>query len=114
MFTVKHVQHGIENLYPNVKNVTYTDAPSLAGQPGVHLVLQDGSRESFHGKKQDDKSGCSSEIQIYIMNDSGKTVSQYRLAPSYTGFVQHRSASQESNANNSDTDFMSAGPLGPF
>jgi hypothetical protein len=75
MFTVKHVQSGIENLYV-AEGVTHR----FNGMGnGVELLRSDGSRVFFSGELVPPGSGSTSETIIYVMNENGKTVATYRL-----------------------------------
>lgn len=76
MFTVKHIQHGIETLYPQVLFVTHHTAQSPCG---VEIVRTDG-RTMFEGKECHSGSGSTSDQTIYVMNENGKTVSTYTLS----------------------------------
>lgn len=71
MFTVKHTQHGIENLYA-AKGVTQRN-------DGVEIILSDGGVKIFAGKPLRPGTGGSMYQTIYVMNDHGKTVATYNL-----------------------------------
>lgn len=75
MFTVKHIQHGIENLYPAI-GVTHRRS---GNDPGVEMLKADGSHHLFAGMPRPEGHGSSNDQTIFVMNENGKTVARYDL-----------------------------------
>lgn len=75
MFTVKHIQHGIENLYV-AKGVTHRRRGSDAG---VEMLLPDGGHHLFEGPPRAEGCASSEDQTIFVMNENGKTVATYQL-----------------------------------
>ena len=74
MFTVKHIQHGIENLY-SAQGVTHR-----IGE-GVEMLMGDGRHKIFDGTPRGPGCCSSGDQEIYVMNENGKTVAKYDLNP---------------------------------
>lgn len=72
MLTIKHVHNNGETIYSGVKQVDYTPAPNAGSvtpenSPGVRF-------------QYDGMSVCIGGGHVYVMNESGKTIEQYRLS----------------------------------
>lgn len=78
MFTLKHIQHGIETLYPNVSSTTYRPA-SLHGEAGLEINFPDGSHHFFPGNQTPPNCASQGMATVYVMNENGKTVGTYSL-----------------------------------
>jgi hypothetical protein len=72
MLTVKHAHHQGETIYSGVKQVHFTPTPNAAG--GTTMPDQPGVRFDFDGSSVHIGGG-----EIFVMNETGRTVQTYRL-----------------------------------
>lgn len=81
MFTIKHCQDGIENLYPNAIAVTYRGEMANCGPHGVEVIFKDNRMIMFEGMISPVGSGTTTTVgqNVYVMNENGKTVASYTM-----------------------------------
>ena len=73
MFTVKIIRKGEETLHSAVE--------VGSGHNGIWFTLPSGKIEHIAGRHQSNSAGSIGDATIYVMNEAGKTVSQYRILP---------------------------------
>lgn len=82
MFTIKHCEGGIENLYADIQGVTYRGPHADCGPSGVDVLFKDGNSKLFGGNATGPFPAAQT---IYVMNESGKTVATYCMGPAHGG-----------------------------